>query len=410
MKKGLLTLFIAGHCTMLCAQWSLLSSGTIANLNDIEFISTSIGFAVGDSSIVLKTENSGTTWQRSDIALAWENLYAVATVNDTIALAAGGDPGFICNRILRTPDQGSTWNSIVFCGTGGVVTDLYFPNPDTGYAVEEYWSTNSSLLVTFNSGASWTYLNGWNNSPIDNVFGVFYLNTTFGYMVGSDANNDGLITSTSDGGISWSYIDTVENRPLRGIEFTDMNNGIAVGDSGIIVRTTDAGATWTQINSGTNAHLAKIRFIDPNIAYVVGSNGIILYTNNGGISWSMQNSGVSTDLNSVHFTGPNTGYVCGDNGIILETNNGGNSIEEREVYQQLNIYPNPAKDHFYIDFPDINYDQYYLEIYNSIGVLVKSNFVNEGNSINISSLPSGIYYASCYDSMKFVGGAKFIVE
>ena len=39
---------------------------------------------------------------------------------------------------------------------------------------------------------------------------------------------------------------------LRGVSFSDANNGAAVGDSGTILRTTDGGNSWVPQSSGTD--------------------------------------------------------------------------------------------------------------------------------------------------------------
>ncbi len=64
------------------------------------------------------------------------------------------------------------------------------------------------------------------------------------------------------------------------------------------------------------------------------------------------------------------------------------SIEEKNDYI-FNIYPNPAKDYIYIDI-DENYNQdFHISIYNSLGVKVME--MSNRNTINIESLPTGIY-------------------
>ena len=42
----------------------------------------------------------------------------------------------------------------------------------------------------------------------------------------------------------------VHNKNLYAVQFTDANNGLAVGDSGTVLRTNDGGTSWTPVVTG----------------------------------------------------------------------------------------------------------------------------------------------------------------
>ncbi len=61
--------------------------------------------------------------------------------------------------------------------------------------------------------------------------------------------------------------------------------------------------------------------------------------------------------------------------------------------KNINIYPNPVKTDFFIDFTSSDFKNIQSELYNSEGKRIKSFTLKEANSlINISDIPSGIYF------------------
>ena len=124
---------------------------------------------------------------------------------------------------------------------------------------------------------------------------------------------------------------------MSGIEFTDINNGFAVGAGGTILRTTDSGTNWINQSSGTSLHLNDVCFPDENNGWIVGfgndwgptDSSIILHTTDGGISWLQQTTFVGTILLDLCFADANNGWAVGaeysgdGDGVILRTTDGG---------------------------------------------------------------------------------------
>src|SRR5664280_3549398 len=95
------------------------------------------------------------------------------------------------------------------------------------------------------------------------------------------------ILKTTDGGTTWNILSDSIYYSLRGVSFTDTNNGTAVGVSGLILRTTNGGEIWTKQLLGTSSALYDVSFTDSNNGTAIGdaldgiSKGIILRTTNG---------------------------------------------------------------------------------------------------------------------------------
>ncbi len=100
-------------------------------------------------------------------------------------------------------------------------------------------------------------------------------------------------------------------RDLKGVFFTDANNGVAVGEGGTILRTTNGGTTWTSQPSGTANHLYAVFFTDANTGFVVGEAGTILQTTNAGVTWASQSSGTQAPLWAISFANHMRGIAIG---------------------------------------------------------------------------------------------------
>jgi len=83
---------------------------------------------------------------------------------------------------------------------------------------------------------------------------------------------------TTDGGITWPELQPYGSFGyISSIQFTDANNGWAVGDRGVLA-TTDGGAHWATDWWGST--LYSVTFTDANHGWAVGDGGTILaYTN-----------------------------------------------------------------------------------------------------------------------------------
>ena len=86
----------------ICSQWIIVSSGGTKDLNSITNYSATL-LAVGDSGLVKKSVNLGSTWQ---------TLPFISTVNLTGVFITGVNDAYICgeqNMIYKTSNNGSNW-------------------------------------------------------------------------------------------------------------------------------------------------------------------------------------------------------------------------------------------------------------------------------------------------------------
>ena len=228
--------------------------------------------------------------------------------------------------ISKTTDGGATWRPQT-SGAHNSINDLYFINPDTGWAVG--WNP---VLKTVDGGGTWTPIS---QSTGEFYYSVFFQNADTGWIAGNNT-----LLKTVDGGSVWSQ------QPIAGccdsgytlfsIRFTGADTGYAVGTHYIgidwgfftppgaaILKTTDGGETWNSQPIGISSTLNSVSFGNRDTGWVVGDSGTILHTTNGGAEWDRQSSGTGFSLHSVSFKGTSTGWAVGDSGVVLKTIDGG---------------------------------------------------------------------------------------
>lgn len=258
----------------------------------------------------------------------WQNplpqgnsLIDVEFISSTVGWAVG-----YCGTIIKTTSGGSTW-IVQSSGTQNILYSVCFNDLNNGIVVGDY----GTILKTSDGGTSWI------KQKIDttiNLRGVSFTDSNNGVATGNK-NYSAIILKTTNGGTTWTNQTSPTGWELQGVCFIDSNIGIAVGNYGTIIRTTDGGETWVKQTSGTTNDLNRIYFIDINNAVIVGENGTILKTNNSGATWSKQLVSTTSDFYGVNFTDDNHGTIVGGDyseGILLTTSDGGTTWIQPQKY------------------------------------------------------------------------------
>src|SRR5690606_746651 len=143
-------------------------------LNSISYCNSLIGYAVGDSGLLLKTTDGGSTWFSTFLdPFPLKSIQFISELNGWIV----GD-----NGVYRTLDGGLTWQK-----TFGPhnMRSVSFINNSLG------WIGGQGIFMSSNGGVTWRVLN------VNNVNSIFFVDNSNGWAVG----NNGLILHTVTGGI-----------------------------------------------------------------------------------------------------------------------------------------------------------------------------------------------------------------
>jgi hypothetical protein len=233
------------------------------------------------------------------------------------------------------------------------------------------------LLKTSNLFQSWDYGNFGNYNP--NGLHILNKDTLMICATGNNQNNNSMISFSTNGGSTWLRKEISNLVYLNDVYFKNKNEGYIAGyklggiNRGIILTTSDFGQTFTEIITPYNLQFTKIEFLNDSIA--------LLGTNNGQlIQWNTK--------------------------IPITT-----SVEKIETNKFV-IYPNPATNVLTIENPNANSLINQIIIQNSIGENVKefknTNQVSNQINLEISSLPSGIYFIKIIDLKGTLNTQKFI--
>lgn len=353
------------------------NSGVSVQLNAIDFFSPSVGMVVGNSGVIRKTSDSGLNWTASSSG-TMQDLTGIAFLSATTCLAVGKN-----GTILKTTNSGTSW-STVNSGTTNDLTGI-FVNGLNIYVT----GVNGTILISTNSGNAWTATNTGISFKLNKIF---FVSDLIGFAVG----DGGTILKTVNAGQGWNFLTSGTNtHSLTDIYFTDGNTGIIAGgiaasNEGIILRTSNAGSIWTSDEFSGSILSGAAYYPDNSVGYVVGgsvpANTSTIFNNTGSF-WSPVSSSSSRQL-AVCFPGNGIGYSCGLNGTILRMASNTAGLDEKGE-SEIQISPNPGDGIFEVS-GNLSGDCS-IEISAANGQRVA--FIENGNQIDLTASPKGIYVA-----------------
>lgn len=389
MKKTLLILLLL-IAAKADAQmtFSKLNTGTKTELKGIAAADTNTVFACGDTGIIIKTTNGGTSWAKLTTGTTnplWDIKIVPGSSGQQIV--AVGDN----NTILKSTNGGTSWtmqtpptpaNTFIF--------GIYCVDANTYYACGGSIATSSAIVLkTTNGGSSWT---------LTNVSAAFFLDKIFAqgssiYTVGTGSlSGDGVILK----GNGTTYTSS-KSAPavVSNLWCIDANRVIGVSTNGSIWRTTDGGSTWTDKSPSFFGELFGIKFRNNAEGFVCGvlsGNTAILRTTDTGITWTNIAVADTIGLLAIEIAG-NKVYTCGEYGTVMKsTISNTNSIQHTAIATKK-IYPNPATDIITIDGGNAQQTTIY-NIIDGTGRLIMTGSITGTGSLNISALASGNYTIS----------------
>ncbi|RPI19858.1 MAG: hypothetical protein EHM58_00250 [Ignavibacteriae bacterium] len=246
------------------ATWTpqILSSSNII-LKGIEMIDNNNIWVCGDSGKVMRTTNSGNSWELINIG-AIENLEDIRFKNASTGFIGGN------GRIFRTTNGGANWTFSTFTGGTNVREMDITPNSTIVAGVNGAFTQRST-----DNGVTWVSATVPNSNYPHNVY---FLNDTLGWVCGLIAN----IARTTNGGISWTaqtsgiFAGSLDG----GMHFWDVNNGAAWGLTGLVLRTTNGGVNWFKTYPFTQMGARNVYFANNNRGYITTDmGGLMSFTN-----------------------------------------------------------------------------------------------------------------------------------
>ncbi|MCH7534904.1 MAG: T9SS type A sorting domain-containing protein [Bacteroidetes bacterium] len=383
MKKILLLVLISTIInTVAFGQWTTQNSGTTEGLNEVKFLSSSVGYAVGNNGTMVKTTDGGLNWNNVVTGTS-EDLISLFFVND--------NKGFIGGKygvFLKTENGGQTWQN----GNISAITieDIYFIDDSIGFV--SIWST---ILRTSDGGDSWDTVNivGGTNHKIREIH---FPSDQIGY-----AASNGIL-KTTDGGLNWIKVKGDFSSDYSGADFlrqvfmTSDTTGFFGGQYYSSFYSTKDGCN-TVVKESSDV-IYDIYFSTSQTGYVISlgdTSVVIIKTTDGGDNWTVNYITTPTEgVGSIVFTDSLNGWAVGGNGKIIHTNNGAVlRINDKSVLKKLlTLYPNPANGNFSIDL-GTTYKEIIVIITNIIGQQINEYTYQHRKILNLNlEAPNGVYF------------------
>jgi photosystem II stability/assembly factor-like uncharacterized protein len=174
-------------------SWTNLTMSIANNFNSVQFLNDSVGFICGDTNI-FRTQNGGITWTLSSFT---HEMTALNFSSENIGYCLS-HPTIDSVDLFKTIDGGLTWT--LYSSFPGLhfFSSMCFMNDTVGYVTEVF-----DIEKTIDGGQSWT---SQASSPpswgdfMDWVSDVYFVNNDTGYAVG--AGGSGHVYRTYNGGDS----------------------------------------------------------------------------------------------------------------------------------------------------------------------------------------------------------------
>ena len=163
------------------SKWENQISGTNQNLHDVKFINSTNILVVGDSGCVLRTSNGGTTWEKLSIGTK-QSLFSLSFLNSKIGVAVGG--GVDSTIILKTTNSGINWElKVVDIQNWFAPRYAYYQDSSHIIVLGVSYGTIAEIISS-DSGKTWIEKDLNSLIPSGSFTGAFFTNSQAGIYTG----------------------------------------------------------------------------------------------------------------------------------------------------------------------------------------------------------------------------------
>jgi photosystem II stability/assembly factor-like uncharacterized protein len=370
--------------------------------------------------IFFRSDDNGETWIEQDPGLApiknsIDRLWQIQQIDSLNAIAVGGyttDGQFI----LRTTDAGTTWQRQYTDTAKYYATSVSFSDSSHGIITHAGWD---QISITTDAGQDWSDVAPSIPGPNQCVAisaDSFMVFSEFTQKLYSTSNNwqridsSGIIgpLGTDSVGYVYDFCNFGANGRIStyGSSYYNDSSGPSI-NNGLIVLTSDGGNTWSVSSSTTEPLIVTaMTSLAADTVFAAGeSNDTMLLSTDHGVSWFPD----SMRLDTTNFLP----YFCNglattrDGHIIGLFVNGGFAGSQAAIFRRepveagvnlpeqpamlTQVFPNPASSSIIVTSFQAGSTVRLLDM---IGRVVLQKVVPVGNALtlDVSSIPSGLYY------------------
>lgn len=288
-------------------QWdSYLDTYRLGGIRNIFFADENSGWGTNTKIEIIRTTDGGKKWYKPNYQLQLNSAYAYSFVDiGFISPSVGWTCG--SSTIFKTTDGGQNFVNQYFRYNDNL-NDIFILDAQKIWTVGYEYNNGykGRVVKTSDGGTTWQAM----DLGINELTKVFFLNGSTGWTVG----RNGTIYKTTDGGTNWSQQSSGTTNTLSSIYFQDANTGW-VGGSGSLLKTLDGGNTWV---SSFSSYISPVE-----IKIVNGTGWVIdyqaaYYTNNNGQSWTTSNYGGGFQQINAGVVFPSGKMLAAGNGRVMK--------------------------------------------------------------------------------------------
>jgi len=234
---------------------------------NIEFLNENIGFLGSLSPNFYKTNNGGENWELvAGLPPEVQAICGLDAVGDHTIYGCGAwfGPAYV----IKSTNSGATWQYIDMSAYAETLVEVLFVDENTGFA-SGGGVHGAIILKTVNGGGTWSEIY---RSDIYGEY-VWKLQRLFSNpqvvfgSVESIAPLSGKLLKSTDGGVTWVSKD-VPDTDIQAVGFITENHGWMGGHNSGFLETFDAGTTWN--DTGFGMGLNRMQIFDGNLVYCSG--------------------------------------------------------------------------------------------------------------------------------------------
>ena len=314
------------------STWEMLKVETTASFRGLSVVNDRVVWASGTRGTVIHTTDGGTTWQVDSIPGASTfDLRGIHATSDQVAHVAA-----TAGRIWRTTNGGKSWTLTYQSPDSSMFLDgITFRNPRDGITLGDPMNGRFVILVTRDSGASWSMAPDSSRPQAMDGEAAFAASGTSLVVAGSrygwlgTGGSVSRVFRTENGGATWTAAPSgIPARNGSGgvfsVAFSGPLHGVAVGGdyerpdsaSGTAAVTADGGVTWSPARQFPRRYRSGValRRVSEEVlvAVAVGTTGSDV-SRDGGITWTPLDA---TSFNAVQFAPSGVAFAVGPRGRV----------------------------------------------------------------------------------------------
>jgi photosystem II stability/assembly factor-like uncharacterized protein/tetratricopeptide (TPR) repeat protein len=301
-----------------------------ARLNDICFVDSQHGWAVGDRGVIWSTEDGGRAWRLQPSGVTC-SLEGVCFGDAHLGWAVGGFTHPYTHAstgvLLTTRDGGQTW-----AGNSNLVLPalrrLGFFDPQHGWAIGCPSAIYpSGVFVTEDGGRRWRPLpggTGWLTGALLDP------------RTGALAGRNGSLAVVNRGEIEVLRADQPSLQNIVQMRLVAPAHGWLAGDGGLVRMTADLGSTWKAPPGSLPPAVRQFDFAALATrgvkCWLAGTPGTrVFHSADAGRTWNVFATGSAVPLRAMTFSDDDHGWAVGDLGTILATGDGGRTWQPQRA-------------------------------------------------------------------------------